>query len=721
VSTIADDTAAVAEETSGEAETAWWRLESLLQRMPVPAAPPRYPSVGVSVGVSFLDVALNLNHLTRRSQTLTTIDRAQLARDVTVEVSLDRLTPAQYTAGLTYGRLRDSAGVGARPLAQAQLGDGADAFDAEHRAPLVWIPVMRVSRSVAAPIRVYDTEGREVPRATQPELLPIVNAALQTLLQLILRSDPDAEKHGTEVHRLLHRSDRARWLLQGAIASMIQASHPAVPIGRPAPTGQPTADADGGIRTLARDVASKCVRSDVAFLELLYQASVEYLVVVGVTSSKKEHYLSYAAPTLPATPSSVVRLPLRRTLRGLRPSGREFVLEFRTYLPRSLDSFHVTVEAEPGIRVREAILTTDHDHLRAESAASALGELAQLVQTGAYTAEAQPFIEYEASSALAGLDDLLIRRARDWTRHGMQSQDGARLTPAGGHADITVVDALPDERARTLYDALVGVRHADYAVGAGQSPCTADELSTMSSLVRELGLAKDLVADDDPREHAAHLYWRHDGLRPPVSSPTAPEANVKVVFADDAPALINSVLGWLAGLCALVAVVGALLFGWPSWIAPWSVSVFRVDLQRVQVDALVAVLLIVPTVLFNRLDLPSTNTIAGQLRVLERVLGYAAIVLTGSLGLVLAIELDSPNTTQNLLALVFIALVILLVLALIDAVAGRYKRRVSRLSVLHPPGWVMRAGKRRRRPDAVFESLTHLDRDRDPEVTRHAS
>jgi len=154
VSTIADDTAAVAEETSGEAETAWWRLESLLQRMPVPAAPPRYPSVGVSVGVSFLDVALNLNHLTRRSQTLTTIDRAQLARDVTVEVSLDRLTPAQYTAGLTYGRLRDSAGVGARPLAQAQLGDGADAFDAEHRAPLVWIPVMRVSRSVAAPIRV---------------------------------------------------------------------------------------------------------------------------------------------------------------------------------------------------------------------------------------------------------------------------------------------------------------------------------------------------------------------------------------------------------------------------------------------------------------------------------------------------------------------------------------------------------------------------------------
>src|SRR5262245_29238891 len=91
---------------AGKAEAAHDDLTVRVKSLPVPAAPRRYPSVGSSIGIGLLNAALNLDCLNRLTERISFVDRTHLLREVTLHVSLTRMTPDQYQAAAKYGRLR---------------------------------------------------------------------------------------------------------------------------------------------------------------------------------------------------------------------------------------------------------------------------------------------------------------------------------------------------------------------------------------------------------------------------------------------------------------------------------------------------------------------------------------------------------------------------------------------------------------------------------------
>ncbi|MCA1707152.1 MAG: hypothetical protein LC808_29345 [Actinobacteria bacterium] len=503
------------------------------------------------------------------------------------------------------------------------------------------------------------------------------------------------------MYEFLHGTNQARWLLENALTTLVYEEGAA---------STPFDDSNLGAtkerpRQLALAVLDRHFgREQEPFLELLAHISEEYIVLAGLDSSKREHYLEYRPPILPASSSSPVRSGFRRLRRTLCPTGREFVLRYTTPLPRNLDSYHVTVEADEQIRIREAILTTDHADPEVRRLRSDMEELAKIARAGA-TPVSTKFYEYELQDAFGRLSDLVLQRASDLTRYEQYLQwrgaanARATLRPSAYRGGSS---AFTQTTVETLVRLAIQFNNGELTQLAPSYEANAARLSWLADCLRSCELERDMVAEDDPREHAAHMYWRPRRPATGSSLPHPSAATVSVVFADDPPALAASVMRTMVALAFLTFALGTVLFRGVSWLA-WSNNPPLAG-KQFHSDAVIAILLLAPALLLNRLDLPRSNTLLGQLRLLPRALAISAVAVTGAVGVAIAGS-DDAKTLQVAFMAGSATLSILAVVISSEMVGSWWKRRRSRDRVCLAPQWLYNsrgARQSRRQVDADF-------------------
>lgn len=664
-------------------------LRHLIKILPVPEAPPRYASRGAAIGVTLLDSALSLDHVSRLDESLRVVDRAHLSRQVRLHISTDRLTPEQYKAGLAYTEM------------QGPTVPGRDAGEQTRR--LVWLPVTRLNRAVVAPVNLLDEDGRQTPRATQAEILPLLNAALYRLFGLVLGASPDASDENSELYKLLHGANQARWLFKLAIRTLIYDNVDTSWRYLDSPLEKTVEQP----RKLALSVLDRYLSRDPEpYLELLAHASEEYLVLAGLDATKSEHFLQYTAPILPASGGSPVRSAMRRLGRTFCPSGREFVIQYATPLPRNIDSYHVTVEADEQVKVREAFLTTDHAAPAVFRLRSDMAELCRLADEGVAPGNSK-FYEYELQDAFGKLASLALYRSGDLASYeNYLHRVGARKPSTSARpsqGSPRAPSASRHSKIRHLLNLAVRFNRGELTQLVGNPEADSTHLTRLNEIVEGYQLELDLVPEDDPREHAAHIYWRPRSPLPGVLGVPHPStATIAVVFADDPPSMAASVMRATAALCLLTLSLGTLLFDGLDWMRWYRTPALATE--TLQSDAVIAVLLLAPVLLLNRLDLPKSNTLLGQLRVLPRVIAIAAVSVTGGVGVAIA-----ASGQTRLLQVAFLAslgVLTLLAMTLAMEMTGAFlKSRRSRATVCGAPRWLYDARsckKSRRRPDAEF-------------------
>lgn len=111
--------------------------------------------------------------------------------------------------------------------------------------------------------------------------------------------------------------------------------------------------------------------------------------------------------------------------------------------------------------------------------------------------------------------------------------------------------------------------------------------------------------------------------------------------------------------------------------------------------------------MLSRLDIPSSKSVLGRLRLFPRYVAYTAVLVAGALALAVAGGRDDQLAGPFVLAIV--ALLVLALLVMVDGVAKAVKRR-SRVPVNQvSPDWLIaeirRRSGRRKRCSANFSTI----------------
>lgn len=676
-------------------------LRALIQALPVPTAPPTFPQKEAALGLALIDLSLRLDHVLRLSEHLTLLDRGHMTRSVSVDIDLGAISGIQ----------RDSL------LVPAEAGpDG--------RGASLWVPVSRYSRRDLAPVVVKDSTGEVVPRFTHRDSNRVTAAALVRLLSMLLDAHRDVTAEGSVVHKLRHTHQRSRWLIEAAIAELVSVGAPTgdeprtpidhawLPDRSPATTDTDRAADSRAVRDLAlAGLDTLFPEGDgsglvVPFAHLLQMASRQYMIIVLLTVDRPRRFLTWDAPLLPARRP---RAPLQHLVKNLLPVNREFVVEYETVIPRSAGAYHLTVQVNEEITVRRFLLSSDVDD---EFVEILIEDLETLAERGASFDGHRKLLELELQGIASRLAELGHRRLINLDSYDAyiaerHRPDGAARRPRRPPRRLTateVIDALrqgdcsvPVLAAFSGHYAADGLRHL------AKSDLVGEPLAAIAAGLRDLELGQDVTTDNDPRQHGAHAHWRRPSvdLNPQSTEPV--RAVAYLALADEAPALIESITRMVAGLALVVIGIGTLLAGSPAWLYSGRIAPHSVPRQA---DAVVAVLLLVPGLLLARLDLPSTNSVLGQLRQFPRTLAFASVAVTTGLAIVVGtVETDWAMTRLFQVSLVILAGILLCCLC------EFYARRVRRRSPVprsgRVPRWLREAGRRSRRlrqPDALFDA-----------------
>jgi hypothetical protein len=635
---------------------AFHELLRWMDRTPVPTARPHASAADEATGLVILDLSLRLNHISRVTDALRVIDRSHARRTVSMDVDLRGLTAEQ--------RLALSVRRGSMPSAPAQEDGGVRDL---------WVPVSRHSREDLSPVVVRDAADQVLPRLTQAAASRTLVAGLSRLLKLIRGSAPD---------RLPAES---MWLIVRALESLVLEG-PLTPgaraIGEPTDGGsdRPTSHRAQAERFLC-DMPSEFQRPLDRLIEVAY---TEYVLVVMLPGQTSQAHLQFEAPLIPAD-----RRP-RPWLRRIAP-GREYTIEYRTEIARPLGSYHVTVEVAEEILVRRYILSSTADQASVEELRLELEALADALERPvADRGRAGP----AASARLLELELLLTRLAQVGERRGLEyrrygqyvRQQRGRPLPAleGRTPREAPVAVLPDlAEGRVDLDRLVLLGRV---LAAGSFSALLDEhglapedfargLRETAAWLQDARLGEDVIVENDPRENGAHAQWRHRPLAFGSPGLEPIRARVFLTLADEKPALFHSVRNMLVGLWLIVAGLGALLH--------WGTT----DSALIQADALVAVLLLVPGILLSRLDIPSTNSVLGQLRAVPRNTAYASVFLTSGLAVAVATAWARTDAVEPYVLVAGALLLCLVVLVVGAGMRGRHGRRpIPRTTDV--PGWL---------------------------------
>lgn len=674
-------------------------LRTLIQALPVPTAPPTFPQQEAALGLALMDLSLRLDHVPRLAEHLTLVDRGHMARSVSVDVDLDAISGAQ----------RDSLTV------PSEAGGGTS----------LWVPVSRYSRRDLAPVIVKDSTGEVVPRFTNRDSDRVTAAAFVRLLSMLIDAHRDVTDEGSVIHRLRHTHQRSRWIIEAAIAQLVTAGSPAgerlrTPVDhtrlpdRAVATRRAPADSRE-VRDLALAGLEALFPGDdrnglvLPFTHLLQLASRQFMLIVLLPTDQPRRFLTWEAPLLPAQRP---RAPLQHLVTTVLPVNREFVVEYETAIPRSARAYHLTVQVNEEISVRRFLLSSDADAEFVEMLGEDLETLAGRGGDGQGTAGGhRKLLELELQGIASRLAELGHRRLINLSsyeayisdRRGSTNGDGPMRASPPMTADEVIGALRRGDCSVDVLAAFSGHYAADGLRHLARSQLAGDGLAAVARGLRELELGHDVTTDNDPREHGAHASWRRPSVDLSPRSTEPVRAVAYLALADEPPALIESITRMVAGIALVVVGVGTLLMDGPHWLYSGEVAAGSVPRQP---DAIVAVLLLVPGLMLARLDLPSTNTVLGQLRRFPRSLAVASVGVTTGLAIVVG-TVESNHGITRLFQVAMAVLAVILLCCAVEFVARRTRRRnpVPRSAQL--PRWLREAGptpQRPLQPDALFDA-----------------
>jgi len=636
-------------------------LQHTIMSVPVPGAPPRQSGAGAAIGLSFLDVALRLNHVRRLTERLTITDHRVARRITEIDVSLRMLDSGQRRAAALSRELR-SAGP---------PEDG-------RRVDPIWVPVARISRQSAAPVEVRDAAGARLPRLTQYEASRLLASGLFRLLRGILDSLPAATP-GSDLHRFLHRAHESEWLVQQAIDILMTERHRPESV-LPRPPAKGVVEGQGArYRSLALSVLDKHEGVLTDFFELFDIALDNDLLIVALEPATDEHLLIYETP-LHVAPEDK---PGRRIAQLLRSSTDGYYLDYRSHISSSIPAYHLVVETESGVDIARMYLSTDADARAAEILHTDLTVLAQRLEDErrAPSRASNKILELQMQTTLRVLADLIRRRRWD-----------------AAQADI----AVPTQRMIACTSlALVAVAGEGTTGKQGVVDSSIlrhprlfpNQLRQAAKELRDEELYLDMALENDPTSSRAHANWRGSAQTAAIGTPVQIRAGM--LLRDTTAAGPRSVCAY-ALLVAMVGYVLAALLARLSW--PFGPEARPALGAVADADAVIAVLLLVPGFLYTRLGLSDRRSIAGHLRVLPRAVANACIGVVATVGGVVAAGLPG--------GWVQLAFAVMVVVPLAGAVTLRYRRRTVRetaeLVRLGAPRWLDGAEVPRVQGDARF-------------------
>jgi hypothetical protein len=182
-------------------------LRQAITFVPVPNARPSASHADEAAGLTAVELALRLDHVTRVTEQLHLIDSGHVRRTVALDLDLRVLTERQ----------REALTVRTR----------------EPGKPVLWVPIARQNRDHLAPVTVVDRSGSVVPRITSEATVDAVIAGMARLLRIQVAARI-AARADRETEKLI--SVRARWLIEHAMAYLIRHGHGTLRRRQPRPT-----------------------------------------------------------------------------------------------------------------------------------------------------------------------------------------------------------------------------------------------------------------------------------------------------------------------------------------------------------------------------------------------------------------------------------------------------------------------------------------------------
>jgi hypothetical protein len=711
-------------------------LLDAIDSIPVPGEWLTYSHADEAAGLTLMELSLRMDYIHRVSENLTLVDSTHMHREVSIDLDMRKVTSRQRRAlsirplGPMVNRsFRTDAPSGTTTSTPA--AEDTEATPEQESGRLIWVPIARHSRGDLASVEVRNGKDEVMVRLSDDAIKAALSGGLTRLFkaQLTTRLRSDSS-HGLTPADLL-----SRYLFERAIAHCV---HHGV---RPrSATDSPTSGVESwngagllptateqepgalspeeilNIRKQARSYLEELQdRHRQEFLGLLAMASEEQFLVVLLPALPSQVHLHYVAPPMPTDSRTS---PVARRIRNLLPLNREYTVEYETQMPRTINSYHVSLAVPEEIKVRHFLLSSDID---ASFVAAVRLDLIRLAGTvpldendpGPMSAvwEDELVNLLTRISALAEARGAGLRRYRSYISRVL-AQHGGRLpdprSPSDGDPDpIGSIVRGPGSIESLLSLARL---HAHGLV--------LDELMTMdrrrlvtflfhlAEFLPRFNADFDVVTDSDPRDNGANAQWNPQQLSPGARFEPV-RLGFFVALADEPPSLVESVARMVLGLLAMVTFIAAPSFvldpipGLPGAI--W-------DHENVSgSDALVAVLLLIPGILLSRLDIPHTHSILGELRVFPRRIAYTSVVITSVLALLAAADVStmarwSPYASGLLLGL--------LGLCGIEFLARTVRRRRLVPRSQFTPGWLMQAmtgvdhlSDRRMAIDAGFQAI----------------
>jgi hypothetical protein len=591
-------------------------LHRAINEVVAPKAPPRLSKEGAAVGLSFLDTSLRQNHVRRVTERIRCSELGAADRVVEVDISLNLLDRGQWEASRAFQNLRmryrgqsiaspeadrtswipnSVAGAQVRPATDCSGDDlpppyGRQAADLPivpqekgadpRRDSIVWVPITRVPRRAVSPIEVRDATGLRLPRLTQFESSRLLASGMYRLLRSILRSRRGGDDDSI-IEEFLYSSYRSRWLVQAALLTLfteqsspfgrssIPSSADAAPLEVNAAVGRHTPPRVEQELKLAHQVIDACAPT--GFAELLGVAMSEYLLVVALNPDSDEHILSFGAPLTAKIPDG-----------QLRGAKDRYVIRYEHTLPANLRAYHLLVEADDDVEIRELVAISDAD----STVAKQVGEdLAKLSSTSDDLTESAGLLAYwrlEVEGCAERLRELVRRRT--WE-----------------------ANAAEGELRASSFDSVIQFLAMDYARDGVDELRIQLELASRDVLAGNLD--QSVSIENDPSSSTAHAYWRRIPSRTVHTGQFSLVGTMTLVDATRANDQLVALYAIVVGFIALIVLAAT---DWGS--------------SGNDVDAAVAILLLVPGFLYYRLNLPRRHLILGRLQAAPRFTAYVCLL-----------------------------------------------------------------------------------------------
>jgi hypothetical protein len=506
----------------------------------------------------------------------------------------------------------------------------------------------------------------------QRDCVDLLVVALVRILRMTIAASPHAADRNSQVYTSLDRDQRSLWCLETALATYVNeggahgartllawgrtdgADEPAGDFGTA--TATDTSAVVDHLKRYPRDhpehIRARAVllmfelfpRPQDPFFELVKVATGDNMLVVGVPEDREIFQVRYGAPLLRSHNTDLSSRIARNLARGFIPLGTDYVVDYETTIPRYAKSFHLNVAVDDDVAIRRIFMTADEDATDLEEALLPLDAAAQDSQLWS----AHPkLVEHEMQTSLMKLQSILERRLSElpiraprpspfqrlWhaLRGGpRRSRAAARPTRAWSSPSASLRELVLAGRLQQLGRLPHLIRARGFSTG--------EDLRRLTAQARALELQWSYLLDNDPRDSRAHLSWTPKMTNLNLGAATI-HARVRMVLADEKPALAESVRVMIFGLLAIVYLLGYLDTG--SWSWPWPVTprggVSATFNGFGQADAVLAILLLVPGLLLSRLELPHPDSALGQLRLYPRRLAFLAVTTTAVLGVTISV------------------------------------------------------------------------------------